>query len=276
MNATFGWGFLCGPGAADGWTALLPLLVPTGLLLCYVCAAARNPGSWPDVRTASFALGCLLIALALTPAALDWAAADMRGHMAQHLLLGMFAPLALVMGRPGTLFLRTVSTRTARRTVRLLATGIVRALIHPLVAMLMSAGTLYVVYLTPLGAMLAQNAWWHAWLLAHFVVAGSVFAWSIAGPDPAPHRPGHRVRLVALFLAGAAHTGLATYLGAFPVDLGPNDVEAAGWMLYGGDVAEGLLAWALFHSWRTAGRRPTRAAVRASAVAAMRRARSSA
>ena len=255
MNAALapGWGTICGPGASAGTLALLPLALPALLLTVYLFATAREVRDWPSERTASFALGCVLIAIALSPGTLDWAAADARGHMVQHLLLGMFAPIALVMGRPGTLFLRTVPTEVARGAVRVLSRPFARTIVHPFTAGLLSVGALYVLYLTPAGAALASSRAGHAWLLLHFLVAGTAFAWAVAGPDPAPHRPSYPVRLVALFLAAGAHGVLAARLGAFPVGLGPNEQAAVSIMLYGGDVAHALLALLFFRSWRRNG-----------------------
>lgn len=249
------WGFVCGPGAPEGALGFVPLLLPVVLFALYAVAVLRERGRWPAHRTGFFALGCLLIAHAVSPTMLDWAAVDARGHMLQHLLLGMFAPLALILAWPGTLFLRGMPVGVARWAVRLLATPPMRAVTHPFVAGFLSVGGLYVIYLTPFGHVLAANPWGHGWLLIHFLVSGTLFAWAIAGPDPAPERPDHTVRLVALFLSAGAHGVLAARLGAFPVGMGANEVEAASWMLYFGDVGEALLALAFFHSWRTARRR---------------------
>ncbi|MBB4908609.1 cytochrome c oxidase assembly protein [Actinophytocola algeriensis] len=48
----------------------------------------------------------------------------------------------------------------------------------------------------------------------HFLVAGYLFAWLIAGPDPAPHRPGVPARLVLLGVAIAVHATLAQLMYA--------------------------------------------------------------
>ena len=48
--------------------------------------------------------------------------------------------------------------------------------------------------------------------MLHFVFAGCLYAWVIAGPDPAPHRPSVPARLVVLGVAVAVHSVLAQLL----------------------------------------------------------------
>lgn len=94
------------------------------------------------------------------------------------------------------------------------------------------------------------------------LLSGYLFAWSIAGPDPGPHRPRVPVRLVALGVAVAAHAAIAQLLYAnVLVDVpatGPELRAGASLMYYLGDLAEILLALALLVTWRPdrAARRP--------------------
>ncbi|WP_428815177.1 cytochrome c oxidase assembly protein [Streptomyces albus] len=220
-------------------------------------ARPRGPGrGWSGVRTASFLTGCGLLALALLPPLAPWAHHDFRGHMAQHLLIGMYVPLALVLGAPVTLLLRALPTAGARAFTALLRTRAVRVLAHPLTALLLSTGSLVVLYRTPLyGAAMAHPA--GHWLLhAHFLASGCLFAWVVAGPDPAPARPGVPARLVLLGVAIAGHAVLAQLLyGGFLVDVPAPVAEVRGGaelMYYGGDIAELLLAAALVATWRPA------------------------
>ncbi|WP_421681684.1 cytochrome c oxidase assembly protein [Stutzerimonas urumqiensis] len=239
-----------------GLPALLMLLYGVGL-------RCRRRGRWPRVRTAWFALGCLLLAGALMPGMQAWSHASPSGHMAQHLLLGMFAPLPLMLGRPGTLILRCLSPLVARRWLGLLGSAPIRLLTHPVTALLLDIGGLYVLYLTPLFHHSLHDPLLHGWLMLHFVVAGYLYSWAIAGADPAPHRPGFRLRLVVLFVGTAAHALLAKlmYGLAYPRGTGASLDElqaAAKLMYYGGDLAELLLAVALFHLWSQARQRRLR------------------
>lgn len=233
------------------------MLLSISLWAVYVCVACRRrraSGDWSFWRLASFTFGCGLLVLAFSPPAIQWGHVDLRGHMAQHLLLGMFAPIALMLGAPGTLLLLSVPVAAARRITAFLGTLPVRCLTHPVTALLLDIGGLYLLYLTPLYRLSLGDPVMHILLHLHFLIAGYLFSWSIAGPDPAPRRPGMRTRLAVLFVATAAHSILAKamYGYGFPRDTGHGLAEiesAAQLMYYGGDLAELLLAITLFAAW---------------------------
>lgn len=231
-------------------------MVVAVLALAYLAAAVRagtGPHGWPRGRTAAWLLGCAVAAVALSPVL---AGHDPRAHMARHLLLGMVAPLGLVLAAPVTLLLRVTEPATGRRIGRVLRARPVHVLVHPATAALLAVGGLYAVLLTPLaeatGGQVPHNA-----LLLHYLAAGYLFTWSIAGPDPAPRRPGMTTRVLVLVLTVAAHSVLAKVLYA-RAPAGPDGEKArtaAQLMYYAGDLAELALAAALFATWY---RRPAR------------------
>jgi len=240
---------------ADPALGPLPLLL--ALLALYLAGAVRRRRAgrgWSGRRCAGFALGVALMALAFAPPVAHFAHHDLRGHMLQHLLLGMFAPLPLTLGMPGSLLLRSLPAAAARAVVTMLAWRPVRLLIHPVTALALDMGGMYLLYLTPLYALSLERPPLHALMHVHFVVSGYLFTWAVAGCDPAPHRPGLRLRLTVLFLGTAAHAILAKLMYAFHWPRGtPHSLEeiqaAAQWMYYGGDLAELLLAVAFFALW---------------------------
>ncbi|MEU6162203.1 cytochrome c oxidase assembly protein [Streptomyces sp. NPDC047130] len=256
------------PDLAGPALTLLVLAAPAcGYLLAARRAGRRNPARrWNAWRSASFLTGLALLALALLPPLGPAGHTDFRAHMAQHMLIGMYAPLALVLGAPVTLLLRTLPAHRARRVTALLHSGPVRAVSHPTVALLLSTGTLALLYFTPLyGAATAHPA--GHWLLhLHFLASGCLFAHAVAGPDPAPSRPGVPVRLVHLGVAIAAHAlvsqalygGFSPYVHAPAAELR----QGAELMYYGGDLAELLLAGALVATWRPERRTAAAAPVR--------------
>ncbi|MFF2964473.1 cytochrome c oxidase assembly protein [Streptomyces sp. NPDC057963] len=215
----------------------------------------RNPvQGWGRWRTASFPTGCALLVVALLPPLAPFAHGDFRGHMAQHMLIGMYAPLALVLGAPVTLLLRTLPAARARALTSVLHSRPARALAHPVTALVLSTGTLAVLYFTPLYNATMNQPVLHWLMHVHFLLAGSLFAWVIAGPDPAPARPGVPTRLVVLGIAVAAHALIAQLIyGGFLINVhAPIDQVQGGAqiMYYGGDIAELLLAAALVATWR--------------------------
>lgn len=256
-----------GTGSAAAW--LLPALVPVALGAAYLTGVARLRGSgrrWSGGRTASFLLGSGLVGLALSPA-VD--AGTAGAHTAQHLLLGMFAPIALVLGAPATLLLAGLPLSARRPVAVLLRSRALHVLSHVATAGVLHVGGLYVLYLTPLYALSARSDVVHSALHLHFLLAGYLFAWAVAGPDPAPRRPGTAVRLAVLVVAGGLHAFLAKLLysraPALPVGAGHGvaDVEAAAQaMYYGGHLADLVLLVALFAArYRRRGRTRPPAAV---------------
>lgn len=174
--------------------------------------------------------------------------------MLQHLLIGMIAPVGLVMGAPITLVLRTLSPPAARKLVRLMGLQAVQAAANPVSALLLNLGGMAALYLTPLyGRMMSSSLLCYA-VHVHFIAAGCLYSWVIAGPDPAPHRPSVPWRLVVLGIAVVFHSVLAQMLYAgWHVAVQASAAErqaAAEWMYYGGDMAEMLLAFAMVTSWQ--------------------------
>ncbi|WP_437105906.1 cytochrome c oxidase assembly protein [Streptomyces flaveolus] len=245
-------------GALEVVLPVLALLACAGgYLLLARRVRRRNPvRDWSPWRTAGFCVGLLLLAAALLPPVAALAHRDFRGHMAQHMLIGMYAPLALVLGAPTTLVLRALPAPHARRLTAFLRSGPARLFAHPVTGLLLSTGSLALLYFTPLYDAVTAHPAGHWLLHAHFLLAGCLFAHAVAGPDPAPARPGVRTRLVCLGCAIAAHASVAQLMyGGFRVAVSapvPEVQGAAEIMYYGGDIAELLLAAALVTTWRPA------------------------
>lgn len=185
----------------------------------------------------------------------QWAMADFRGHMTQHLVVGMAAPLLLVLGAPITLFLGSVHPPTGRFVMGLLRTRLVWVLTRPSVALALAVGPMAALYSTPLYGWATASAPSHVLLHAHFLAAGYLFAWVIAGSDPAPHRASVKARIVTIGVAVAIHATVSQLMYAgigLHVDAPPEQIrDGAALMYFGGDLIEILLALALLASWRT-------------------------
>lgn len=237
-------------------TVLLLLAAAGGSYLLAARQARRRNRTrgWSAWRTTSLLAGLGLLAVGLLPPLGSAAHTDFRGHMAQHMLIGMYAPLALVLAAPVTLLLRTLPASTARQVTAALHSRPVQVATHPATALALSTGSLGALYFTPLYNTASSHPAAHWLMHAHLLASGCLFAHAIAGPDPAPARPGVRARLVYLGVAIAAHALIAQALyGGFFVDIrAPIDQvqQAAQIMYYGGDIAELLLAGALVATWR--------------------------
>jgi putative membrane protein len=256
-------GHEAGSGTLDWLPPALLLLASAGAYVLLVRRARlRNPAlGWSRWRTGFFLVGILLLGVALLPPAAPFAHEDFRGHMVQHLLIGMYAPLTLVLAAPVTLLLRTLPASWGRRLTAVLHGPPARVIAHPAAALALSTGSLVVLYFTPLYNAITADPAAHWLLHAHFLLSGCLFAHAIAGPDPAPARPGVRARLVCLGVAIATHAVISQLMyGGFWVDIhAPVDQVQGGAeiMYYGGDLAELLLAAASVATWRPEPRRTT-------------------
>ncbi|MEW2111291.1 cytochrome c oxidase assembly protein [Streptomyces albidoflavus] len=235
--------------------AVFVVLLAGGYVLLAARARRRNPqAGWSRWRTGWFLAGCALLAAGLLPPIAPWAHGDFRGHMLQHLLIGMYAPLGLVLGAPVTLLLRNLSAGKGRRLTGLVQSRPVHVLANPVTALMLSVGTLGLLYFTPLYNTMSANVGLHWLLHVHFLLAGCLFAYVIAGPGPAPARPSVPVRLVVLGVAIAPHAVISQLMyGGFGINIhAPVDQVQGGAqiMYYGGDIAELLLAVALVAAWR--------------------------
>ncbi|MBW9209748.1 cytochrome c oxidase assembly protein [Mumia sp. zg.B21] len=234
-----------------------PLVVVTLLALAYVAAAVIERGrrGWSTVRTVAFVAGSVVLLLALSPAFDRYADDDFAGHAAQHILIAMLAPLLLVLAAPVTLLLRTLPHAGAVRVGRILRSRPVGVLTRPVVALVLSSGGLVLLYFTPLYDLSTRNGAVHGLVHLHMLLAGLLFAWVIAGPDPAPGRATVPVRLVVLGVAILVHAVVSQLLYAgllVQVREPVAEMQAAGNLMYfGGDLVELMLALALLLTWRT-------------------------
>lgn len=222
-----------------------------------VAHARRRGRTWPLLRTLSWALGCLLAAAAVSGPLATVAMTSRTAHMAGHVLLGMLAPLLLVLGAPVTLALRTLPVQAARGLSHLLRSRPSRFLTVPTVAALLDVGGLWLLYGTPLLERAHAHPLAYAALHAHVLLAGYLFTAVLVGPDPLPHRRSTRHRLAVLVLALAAHDVLAKRLyaaAAPPADV-LDEQRGALLMYYGGDAVDLVLAVLVCVRWYRSGQR---------------------
>ncbi|PPF11580.1 cytochrome c oxidase assembly protein [Rathayibacter sp. AY1A5] len=222
----------------------LLLLVPLAAVAALGGGAAalerRRGRPWPLHRTALLLGGLATAALCFTGPLAEWSHADPRGAMLTHLVLGMLAPLLLVLSAPVTLALRALDVTAARRLSRLLRSRPARLLAHPVTALLLSTGSLWLVHATGLLATAHADPLLHLALSVHFLLSGCLMTAALAGVDPNPHRAPFGLRLGVLGAGIAAHGLLATVLYAEAPD--ETGRQAALLLFYGGDLLETALA----------------------------------
>ena len=188
------------------------LITLVALYVKGVMVLTKRGDKWPVGRTISFAIGIAVTDFATSGGLGLYAHFSFSYHMMAHMLLGMIAPIFLVLGAPMTLALRTLpqGRNASERGVR----GSLLAALHskigvfytnPIVALLIFDGSLFGLYFTNLFADLMQSHIGHLIMSLHFLAAGFLFFFVIIGVDPNPRRIPHLVQMVVLFAAMSIH-----------------------------------------------------------------------
>jgi putative copper resistance protein D len=195
------------------------LITLVALYIKGVSILKKRGDAWPVGRTIAFAAGIATIDFATSGGLGVYALFSFEYHMIAHMVLGMLAPIGLVLGAPITLALRTLPQgRTPEeRGVR----GMLIAFLHtrysvvltnPLTALALFDGSLFVLYFTKLFGNLMQSHAGHLFMTIHFLVTGFLFFHVIIGIDPNPRKIPHLVRIVILFAAMSIHAFFAIAL----------------------------------------------------------------
>jgi putative membrane protein len=237
-------------GGIDLLEVLGPLIALIGIA-SYLGLALRDRHPVMRRRCVLWVAGSLAAAAAISGPLATAADTSYVAHMASHVLLGMLAPLLLVLAAPVTLLLRFLPVSTARRVSRVLASVPIRILTEPVVAAVLSVGGLWLLYTTELYAAMRHHGGVHLVVHAHLFLAGYLFTAAMISVDPMPHRRSFLHRSVVLVLALAAHDILAKYLYAYPPDgvWAPASEIGAMIMYYGGDAVEVAIMVVLGARW---------------------------
>ena len=192
------------------------LITAVALYIRGVIILTRRGDKWPVGRTVAFALGISAIDYATSGGLGVYAKFSFEYHMIAHMLLGMVAPIGIVLGAPITLALRTLpqgrtsEERGVRGTlISLLHSKPAAVFTNPVSALALFDGSLFVLYMTPLFGNLMQSHLGHLVMSVHFLLAGILFFHVIIGIDPNPRKVPHIVRIVILFAAMSIHAFFA-------------------------------------------------------------------
>jgi putative membrane protein len=174
--------------------------IAAGAFLYYRRAGtlARRGAPVPAWRRWSFGVGLGLVAFALFSPLDAWGEEQFFFvHMAQHVLLGELAPLAVVAGLTGPLLRPLLAYNWIHR---------LRVLAHPLVAWPLWAVNLYVWHLPFFYEAALGNGAIHALEHVMFFTAGALFWAPVLEPLPAPRWFGTGVKL--LYIVAARFTSM--------------------------------------------------------------------
>ncbi len=187
------------------------LFGPLAVLLAvlYLVGLRRLRERWPVARTVCWLAGCAVMLVATSSGIGRYAPAMFSLHMAEHMLLSMLVPVLLVLGAPLTLLSRTASVPRLRAVFR---SPVLRALTHPVVALVLFAGSPFALYFTGLFDAAVRFHWAHTAIAVSFFLIGLLFAWVVIGVDPTPRPLPNLARLGMLLAAMPTDTIFAAVL----------------------------------------------------------------
>lgn len=187
----------------------------------------KGGGSWPVLRLVSWLFGLLLLTYVTSGALAVYGRVLFSAHMVEHMSLTMIVPIFMVLGAPITLLLKALEprqdgTRGPREWIlRIVHSGWSRVVTHPIFAGVNFAGSIIVVYFTPMLNFVLRYHVGHEFMIVHFLMTGYIFSLVLIGIDPLPRRPIYPIRLIMLIatlgyhaFVGVAMMNMQTLLAA--------------------------------------------------------------
>jgi cytochrome c oxidase assembly factor CtaG len=181
---------------------VIPLVIAA---VAYVRAARATTRRRPSVawtgRIVGFLAGLAAVAVALA-SPID-ALADERFsvHMVQHILLTLFAPPLLLLGRPLTLAIASSRQRGRATLAGLAGTRAARFLGSPAFGFTSFALVLWISHLSPLYEATLNDGTLHAAEHLAYLATATAFWWPLVARDPGAARLSHPARVLYLFLS---------------------------------------------------------------------------
>lgn len=241
-----------------------------GLYLLGVMTLRRRGDAWSRGRTTSFVvvgMGAFYVATSSGLGAYDTTLLSV--HMVQHMVLMMLVPLALALGAPVTLALRTLPPAPRSWLLVVLHSRLATVLSFPPLAFGLYVISPWALYFSGWYDATLSSAYWHEAMHAHLVLVGALFFWPLVGSDPLPGRTSYPFRMMLSVLTlpfhaflGVTIMGQSTLIGGdwYPrLGEGPMgswlpdpyaDQQLAGGILWGsGDLVGLVFFGVLFTQW---------------------------
>lgn len=187
------------------WGTLL-ILVTAGLYLWGVQRLHRRGDRWPVGRTVSFVgVGMGSAALATVSGLGVYDDTLLSVHMVQHMVLAMVVPLAMALGAPVTLALRTLPRRPRRWLLGVLHSRVAKVLSFPPLTFTLFVLTPWALYFSGWYPATLHSDYLHEVTHLHMVLVGCLFFWPLMGVDPVPGRIGYPARMMLVVLTLPFH-----------------------------------------------------------------------
>ncbi len=156
----------------------------------------------------AFGLGLAAFHLATSSGLAAYDTTLLSVHMVQHLVLSMLVPLALALGAPVTLALRTLPGRPRRWLLAVLHSRVARVLSFPPLTLALYVASPWALYFSGWYRASLESVWVHEAMHVHLVVVGALFFWPLVGVDPLPGRVGYPLRMLLAVLTLPFHAFL--------------------------------------------------------------------
>jgi putative copper resistance protein D len=126
-------------------------------------------------------------------------------HMVQHMVLAMVVPLALALGAPITLALRTLPRRPRGWLLGALHSRVARVLTFPPLIFVLFVITPWALYFSGWYTAALHSTYLHEMTHLHMVLVGCLFFWPLMGIDPIPGRMSYPARMLLVVLTLPFH-----------------------------------------------------------------------
>ena len=180
-----------------------------GLYLLGVRVLRRRGDRWPVGRTLAFVvlgMGSFFFATASGLGRYDTTLLSV--HMVQHMILSMVVPLALALGAPVTLALRTLPAAPRRWLLAVLHSRVAKVVAFPPLAFALYVVSPWALYFSSWYDASLGSAFVHQAMHVHLVLVGTLFFWPLMGVDPVPGRVGYPFRVLLTIMTLPFHAFL--------------------------------------------------------------------
>ena len=255
--------------------ATLAVLLTAGLYAWGVVRMSRRGDRWPVGRTVAFGSAMVFAALATVSGLGVYDDTLLSVHMVQHMVLSMVVPLAMALGAPVTLALRTLPRRPRGWLLAVLHSRVARVLSFPPLTFALFVLTPWALYFSGWYTATLHSDFLHELTHLHMVLVGCLFFWPLVGVDPLPGRIGDPARMLLVVLTLPVHAFMGVTImgqetligGSWYPELAEGsmgawlpsphaDQQLAGGILWSaGDVVGLLFFGVLFAQWARASMR---------------------
>ena len=203
---------------------VIPLVLAALYFRGYFNYRRRGGRVFPSWRPPLFALGVLVLAVALLSPIEKLAEHSFIWHMVQHDMMTLIGVPLLLLGAPFIPVVRGIPLGLRRAVfIPLAKNRLLRAtawkLTHPLMALLVFELTLLAWHFPPLYDRALFNEGMHYAMHFSFIFTAILFWWNLIGPHPFPSRLHILLRMLMLFGSSVVNTALGSIITFSPTIL---------------------------------------------------------